>query len=293
MSYKNALTRFLIAMTIWGTVGVLVHFIPLPSSIIANVRGIIGSLFLLIVLAVKRRHLDGQAIRRNLKYLLPCGVALGFNWVLLFESYNMIGVGIGTVLYYLAPVFVILLSPLLFKEKLTAFRCLCAATALVGMILTSGVIGAGESWNAKGVLLALGSAGMYAAIVLLSKQQKNISAYDTTIFELGVSAVVLLVYNLLTVDFSTLQCTSRGLIMLLVVAILHTGIAYSLYFGAIPYLPVQTSAICSYIDPIVAIIASAIILREPMTLLSGIGAVLVLGGTLASQLKRTEKESAP
>lgn len=286
MSYKKALTQLLVSMTIWGTIGVLVHYIPLPSSIIANVRGLVGTLFLLLVLAIKGQHFDKPAIRRNLKYLLPCGAALGFNWVLLFEAYHSIGVGVGTVLYYLAPVFIIMVSPVLFKEKLTGFRCLCAAAALLGMVLTSGVIGAGESWNVRGVLLALGSAGMYAAIVLLSKMQKDISAYDTTIFELGVSAIVLLVYNALTVDFSTLHCTPGGLLLLLIVAVVHTGIAYALYFGALPHLPVQTSAICSYIDPIVAILSSALILREPMTLMSGVGAVLVLGSTLASQLKK-------
>ena len=289
MSYKKALARLLIAMTIWGTVGVMAHYIPLPTSITANVRGLVGALFLLLLLAIRRQHLNWADIRRNLKFLLPCGAALGFNWVLFFESFRYTSVAIGTVCYYLAPVFVILISPIVFHEKLTPFRCVCAAVALVGLIFTSGILEGGEGWNAKGVLLALGSAVMYASIVLLSKMQKDISAYDTTIFELGISAIVMLIYNLLTVDLSALQCDARGIIILLVVAVVHTGIAYALYFGALPYLPVQTSAICSYIDPVVAILASAVILREPMSFLSAVGAVLVLGSTLAGELWSRKK----
>ena len=280
----SAKARLILAMFIYGTIGIFVKWIPLPSSIIANVRGIVGTLFLLAVVALKRDKLHWADIRRNLKWLLPCGIMLGFNWIALFEAYRYVSVAVATVCYYLAPVFVLLVSPLLLREKLTPVRCLCAAAALVGMILTSGVIQSGFGGSFIGIALAVLSAVMYAAIVLLSKKISGLPAYDTTIMELGISALVLLPYNLLTVDVSALTCPTGGLLLLLVVGVVHTGIAYALYFGAIPHMKAQTAAIFSYIDPIVAILLSALLLREPMDALAAIGAVLVLGSTLFSEL---------
>ena len=286
----QARAKLIFSMFIYGTIGLFVRWIPLPSSVIANVRGVVGTLFLLLVIALKRDHLHWDAIRKNLKFLLPCGIMLGFNWMLLFEAYNYTSVAVATVCYYLAPVFVLLVSPLLLREKLTPSRCFFALIALIGMVLTSGIVQNGFSGSFTGIFLAVGSAVMYAAIVLLSKLLKDIPSYDITIMELGISAIVLLPYNLITVERSALNCSAGQLGLLLVVGIVHTGIAYALYFSAIPYLRAQTAAIFSYIDPIVAILLSALLLREPMDILSAIGAILVLGSTLVSELWEGRKK---
>ena len=293
MSSNSAKFRLLLSMFIWGTIGLFVRMIPLPSSIICNVRGLVGSLFLLLVLTLQHKKLNWTAIRANLKILLPIGAVMGFNWMMLFEAYNYTTVAVATVLYYLAPVVVLLLSPLVLKEKLTARRCIFVAIALLGMVFTSGVIqsGGGGSWDARGVVLAVGSAVMYAGIVLLSKFLKDVDSYDITIVELATSAIVLIPYNLLTVDFSTLSLHTTGLICLIVLGVVHTGVAFWLYFGALPILPAQTSALLSYIDPVVAIFLSALLLKEPMDALCAVGAVLVLGSTVLSELLPSKKRA--
>jgi drug/metabolite transporter (DMT)-like permease len=196
------------------------------------------------------------------------------------------------VLYYLAPV-VVLVSPVILKEKLTLRRSIFVPIALVGMVFTSGIIqsGSGGSWNARGVVLALGAAVMYACIVLLTKFTRDIRSYDITIVELGISAIVLLPYNLLTVDFTAISIDGKGILMLAILCIVHTGIAYWLYFGSLPHLPAQTSALLSYIDPVVAILLSALLLHEPMDALCAIGAVLVLGSTVLSEMLPHKKNT--
>lgn len=285
MSARSAKIRLILSMFIYGTIGLFARAIPLPSSIVCNVRGIVGSLFLLFVLYLQKERLDWKAIRANWKILLPIGAVMGFNWMLLFEAYHYTTVAVATVFYYLAPVAVMILSPLVLKEKLTSRRVLFVVIALVGMVFTSGIIqsGGGGNWDARGVLLATGSACMYAAIVLLTKFLKNIKSYDITIVELAVSAIVLLPYNLLTVDFPSLSIDTKGIIALVILGVVHTGVAFWLYFAALPILPAQTSALLSYIDPVVAIFLSALLLREPMDALCAIGAVLVLGSTVLSE----------
>lgn len=290
-NHRAAKLRLIFAMTMFGTLGLFIRAIPLPSSVIALVRGAVGAAFLLAVCAMRKTPPDKRAIRRNLKYLIPCGVAMGFNWILLFESYRYTTVAVATLCYYLSPVIILLLSPVLLKEKLTALKAGCIALALGGMFLVSGVVqSGGTGFNATGILLGLGAAVLYAFIVLLSKQLTDISSYDTTIMELGISAVVMLVYNLMTVDLSALTCTPIGFASLAVVAIFHTGVCYALYFGSIAVLPAQTSALFSYIDPVVAILLSALLLREPMDVLSAIGAVLILGSTLLGEVLESRKK---
>lgn len=286
--------RLVFAMAMFGTLGLFIRAIPLPSSVIALVRGSVGAAFLLAVSTARKTPPDRKAIGRNLKYLLPCGIAMGFNWILLFEAYRYTTVAVATLCYYLSPVIILLLSPLLLKEKLTALKAGCIALALGGMFLVSGVVQSGmsgEVLNLTGIALGLGAAVLYAFIVLCSKQLKDISSYDTTMMELGISAVVMLVYNLVTVDLSALTCPPLGLASLAVVAIFHTGVCYALYFGSIAVLPAQTSALFSYIDPVVAILLSALVLREPMDTLSAIGAVLILGSTLLGEVLEHRKQS--
>lgn len=284
--------RLIFAMTVFGTIGIFIRYIPLPSAFIALVRGAIGTAFLLLISWVKKTPPDSKAIRRNLRFLIPSGVVMGFNWILLFEAYRYTTVAVATLCYYLSPVIILLLSPLVLKEKLTGLKSACIAVALAGMFLVSGVVQSGldgTSFNATGIVLGVGAAVLYAFIVLLNKRLTGISSHDSTMTELGISAVVMLFYNLLTVDFSALACPPLGLVLLLVVAVFHTGFCYNLYFGSIARLPAQTSALFSYIDPVVAILLSALLLREPMDLLCAIGAVLILGSTLAGELLEGRK----
>lgn len=281
---NTARLKIISAMVIFGTIGIFRKYIPLDSSLIALVRGGVGTLFLLLVVFLSRTRLNKPAIRRNFLLLAISGAAIGVNWIFLFESYRYTSVATATLCYYMAPIFVMLLSPIILKQKLGSRKLICVGAALLGMVLVSGVLeSSGGSFT--GVLLGLGAAAFYASVILMNQFIRDIPAYDKTILQLGSASVVLLPYVLLTVDFAAQTVSPLSLIMLLLVGIIHTGIAYWLYFGGMKDLPAQTVALLSYLDPVVAILLSALLLGEPMTLLSGIGAMLVLGATAMSELK--------
>lgn len=282
---NTAKFNLLLAMFIWGTIGLFVKYIPLPSSVIAMVRGFVGAIFLLIFIKIKKQPMDKAAIKANLFKLCLSGAFLGFNWILLFEAYKYTTVATATLCYYLAPVIVILISPVVLKEKLTWKKLVCVLVALIGMVFVSGVLKTGFSGGSEytGMLFGMGAACFYACIVLTNKKIKDISAYDTTIMQLAIAGIVLVPYVLLTQDLSSIELSGASIGLLAVVCIVHTGIAYALYFGCMKSLKGQTIAILSYIDPIVAILLSALVLKEPLGLYGAIGAVLVLGATLASE----------
>ena len=287
----NAKIKIITAMVTFGTIGVFVRYIPIPSSIIALVRGVLATIFLLTVMAAGKRRPDRTAIRRNLALLVISGGMIGFNWILLFEAYNYTSVAVATLCYYLAPVFVIIASPFVLGEKLTMRKTLCVISALAGMVMVSGVIqnyvsgGNAEDLNLTGVLLGIGAGALYATIILMNKKLKNISSYDTTVMQLAAASIVLVPYCLLTVDIGSLEVTPGSAVLLVIVGIVHTGIAYVLYFGSIKELPAQTVAIFSYIDPILAVLLSAFLLKESMDMLSISGAILILGSTFVSEMK--------
>ncbi|MBQ3063814.1 MAG: DMT family transporter [Clostridia bacterium] len=279
------------AMTVFGTIGIFRHYIPLPSATVALARSAIGALFLLLCLAVLHRRPDFGAVRKNLGYLLASGVFLGFNWVLLFEAYKYTTVAAATLSYYMAPIILVLVAPLFLGECLTLKKGICALVALGGMVLVSGIFEVGFSGGAEliGIGLGLAAACLYAAIIIFNKKMRGIDAMTKTLCQFAVSAAVLLPYVLIAEDITREMLTPLGISLLLVVCVVHTGLAYVAYFGSVRALPSDTVAIFSYIDPVLAVLLSALFLKEPMTPLGIVGAVLVLGAAFLSEYTKQRK----
>ena len=286
----NAKASLILAMVIFGTIGIFRKYIPLSSGIVAFTRGFLGVVFLLVFIKIKKIKMDRELIKRHLKILLISGGFIGLNWVLLFESYRYTSVAVATLCYYMAPIFVMVVSPFLLKEKLTVKKTICVVAALVGMVFVSGVLDGGMKHisEVKGIIFGLGAAALYASVVMMNQKLREVPTYDKTIMQLGAATVVLIPYILLMEDLSAVVLTPLITGMLFIVGVVHTGISYALYFGSMNSLKAQTVALFSYIDPIVAIVLSALFLKEPMTSDSCIGAVLVLGATMISELPEKE-----
>ena len=282
---KKEKSMLLLSMVIFGTIGLLRRYIPCSSGFLALTRAVIGAVFLLVLVRMKKQKPDLTAIRKNGLLLILSGAALGFNWIFLFESYNHTSVATATVCYYLAPIIVILLSPVLFQEKLNRKQQICAAAALAGLVAVSGLLDTGfPGWDElRGVAFALAAAGLYACVMICNKKITGIGPYEKTISQLFLAAAVMLPYVLLTENLSEMELSFHAIFLLLVAGIVHTGIAYWLYFGSMGALKAQTVALYSYLDPIVAIVLSLVVLKEPMTPISVIGAVLVLCSAFLSE----------
>jgi len=278
--------KLIIAMLIFGSIGLFVRQIPLPSSVIALCRGFSGSIFLLIAAVITKMSWNFPSIKRNLPLLIFSGAALGFNWILFFEAFRYTTVSAATLAYYCAPVFIVLLSPILLKESLTLNKIAGIAMAMLGMVLVNGMIQGGAD-PLKGMLFGLAAACFYASVVLMNKFIRDLSSLETTIIQMIAAAFVLLPYVILTEDIASLSLPQgTGLLCLFIVGIVHTGIAYTLYFGSIKELPTQTAAVFSYIDPVSALFFASIFLQEWMNSWQWLGALLILGGAVCMERKK-------
>ena len=279
----NGKLKILTSMAIFGTVGIFVRFIPLASAGIAFCRGILGCVFLLILMALTGKKPNFADIQKNGWLLAVSGSAIGINWILLFEAYRYTTVAIATICYYLAPAFVTLGSPLI-GETLSGKKLGCIGVALIGMVFVSGVLQGDQHSSVLGVVLGVGAAVFYATVILLNKKLSPISANDRTLCQLAAASLVVAPYLLMTggIDFGGMSAFSW--ILLSILGIVHTGLAYALYFGGIRDVHAQTAAILSYLDPVLSILLSALILREKLDAFSIIGAVFILGSALYSEL---------
>ena len=269
------------AMLIFGTIGLAVRGAALPSGFVAAARGALGALFMLVIMLLGRRRPSLSAIRQNILPLLLSGGFIGFNWILLFESYRYTTVATATAVYYMAPIFVVLLSPPVLGTRLSPGRLLAVLSAIIGMLLLS------EVWTLDfgggsylGILLALGAAALYASVTLINKKMKDITAEDKTLVQLASAAVVVLPYTLICEELTPGMLTPHSVALLLLIGVLHTGIAYSLYFGSLGVLPADTVSVISYLDPIFAVAISVIFLEESMSPVAIIGAIVILASAL-------------
>ena len=273
---------YILAMLIFGTNGYLVAHLSLQGSQIVLVRTLVGGL-LLTAIVLLRGGFDREAVRAEWRDLLFGGVALGLNWVALFTAYRMLNVSLATLIYYAGPMLVLLFSPLLFRESLTPQKIAAVAIVAAGLFcITGSITSAGMSLT--GLLAAVLSALFYASLIIFNKRIVKTGGMQTAALELDVAFVVVLIYVLLTAGIP--HPLKADIPYLLVLGLVNTGIAYMLYFTGLQKLPGQSVALISYVDPVSALVFSALLLHETMTPLQVLGAVLIIGGALLGELRR-------
>ena len=279
MKHINSKTKIIIAMVIWGTIGIFVRGIDLNSIEIAFFRAFLGSLFLILVSLVSKDKINKEILKSNLLILSLSGIALGINWILLFQAMKYTTISNATLSYYFAPVFITVFSVVLFKEKMSIKNVVCLLGAVLGLflIVKSGEVEVISDFNhTKGILYGLAGAVFYAIVVILNKYVKELPGFQATLIQLSVAAIVLvpIVFLNSSIDFKTIDLSTW--ILILIIGIVHTGIAYVLYFSSIKDVKSQSIAMLSYLDPIVAILMSFLILGESMGIVQIIGGLLIL-----------------
>ena len=272
---------YILSMLIFGTNGILVHHISLASSQIILMRTLIGGLLLTLIVLL-RGGFDRAGIRADLLPLLLGGSVLGLNWVALFEAYRQLNVSLATLIYYVGPILVLLFSPVLFREKLNSRKITSVVLVAVGLVCISGSI-ALRGMSMRGLLTAVVSALFYAAVIIFNKRITNTGGLQTAALELDIAFVIVLIYMMLTVGLP--HPAVSDIPWIAVIGLVNTGLAYLLYFSGLQKLPAQSAALISYVDPVSALVFSALFLHETMTPVQILGAVLIIGGAVFGELK--------
>lgn len=276
---------FVAAMLIFGSNGVFASMLEMSGAQLVLLRTLIGGAVLLIIILISRSRTPKEVLLREKWRLLFAGVCLGANWALLFEAYNLMNVSLATLTYYTAPVLVLVLAPLVLKERQNGLAYLGMAVVIVGMLLVVGTDFGEGGVSATGLIVGLGSAVFYAILMLVNKQITGVSGLNLTFIEIVIAAVILLPYVFATSGGVPLPTDARGIFALLFLCTVNTGFACWLYFSSMNRLPAKAVALMGYFDPVSALIFSAVFLDERLSGLQLAGAVLVLAGALVGQFR--------
>ena len=288
---NKARLQLIISMSIFGTLAIFVRNISVSSGELAMYRAILAAILIgtyLLISGQKSKNSSGnnetmsnnpfRCTKKELILLLFSGMAMGFNWILLFEAYKYTSVSAATLSYYFAPIIVTVVCPFLFHEKLTKKQILCFTMSTLGVFLITGVPDfQNMGRDTIGILFGLSAAVFYATVILLNKFIKNVAGIHRTFLQFLAAVVTLIPYVALTSGFHINTLDSKGWVNLLIVGLIHTGITYCLYFSSLKELPGQEAAILSYVDPLMAVIISVSILGESISLPQIIGGILILG----------------
>lgn len=285
-SLRKSRAMMVTAMVTFGTLALFVRKISVSSGELALYRAVMATLMLGAYFLISGQRIDFRAIRKELPLLLISGMAMGINWILLFEAYRYTTVSVATLSYYFAPVIVTLACPILFKEKMGVKQWICFAMSTLGIVLITGIgdLSGGDT-HFIGILFGFGAAVLYASVILLNKFIKGVAGIQRTFLQFVAAVVILLPYVLCTGGFHLTTMDGIGWVNLLMVGIVHTGITYCLYFSSLKEIPGQEAAILSYIDPLIAVAVSVFLLGEQMTVQQLIGGGLILGFTLWNEIK--------
>lgn len=276
---------FIISMVIFGTIAVFVKAINVSSGEIALYRAILAALIIGLYLLITKQRIQIKEVKKDLALIAISGMLMGFNWIFLFEAYKYTTVSVSTLAYYFAPIIVMIVCPLLLKEKLTKKQIICFILSTIGLVLIIGISDLSlNSRHTIGVLLGLSAAVFYAAVIIINKYIKSISGIHRTLIQFLAAIIVLFPYVLITSGITINNLEINGWICLLIVGIVHTGITYCAYFSSLKNLKGQTVALLSYIDPFVAVLISFLI-NEKMTFLQIIGGILIILGTILNEIK--------
>ena len=286
----NPRLMLIASMTIFGTLAPFVRNISVASGELALYRAVLAAALIAVFLLATGQMIPFGKIRKEVPLLLASGVAMGFNWILLFEAYKYTTVSVATLSYYFAPVIVTVVCPVLFREKLTVKQIICFVMSTAGLVMITGIGELDGGNHLIGILYGLGAATLYATVILLNKFIRNVEGIHRTFLQFLSAIVVLLPYVLLTSGVTLGGLNTVGWVNLMIVGLVHTGVTYCMYFSSLKELPGQKAAILSYIDPLVAVLISVTILGESMTMWQIIGGILILGFTLWNEISPKSAE---
>ncbi len=287
---KKAKWMLVISMAIFGTLGLFVRHIDVSSGELALYRAIMAAILIGAYLWISENKIPFRSIKKAVPLLLFSGMAMGINWMLLFEAYRYTTVSVATLSYYFAPVLVMIVCPILFREKITVKQVICFIMSTLGIVLITGVGDVGQSGtDFIGILFGLGAAVFYAAVIIINKFIKEVDGIHRTFLQFVAAIIILIPYVAMTGGIHLSNLDTLGWGALLFVGIVHTGITYCLYFSSLKEISGQKVAILSYIDPLVAVLISVTLLGETMTVWQVIGGILILGFTLWNEINIEKK----
>ena len=285
---KKSYLKYLSSLLLFGSNGIVASYILLNSHEIVFLRTFIGSIFLICLLLLSKQKLQAFDNKKDAIYLIASGISTGISWLFLYQAYTEIGVSLATLACYCGPIIVILLSPLIFNERLDIYKISGFIIVFTGMIFVNGSK-LSQTGISFGLVCGILSAVTYSLMVIFAKKVKTINGLEYSFIQLISSFFIVAIFLGLKQGFYIPKLT-ENIFPVLFLGVINTGIGCYLYFSSIKELPAGTVAICGYLEPLSALFFSAIFLNERLSFIQIIGAIFIIGGAVIAELSKYLKE---
>ena len=266
-----------IAMAIFGSIGFFTIKTGIPAVELVFVRCICATVFLGSLWLISGLHKVEVWQKREVVQTIVCGIFLVLNWVFLFKAFEVMSITVTITLYNLAPIFVLIISSLFLKEKLTLTSLLAIVTCFLGSLLIIGIqnVNSLSDFVSSGFGWAILSAICFAMTMLLGKGIKQLSAYAMTFVQTSIGILMLFPF----MDFSVfIGLSQSNWFYIIGTGLIHTGFVYYLFFNSLRKLSTVVISALVFVDPVVAILLDTILLDFKPTILQSLGILLVFGG---------------
>ncbi len=270
-----------IAMTISGSIGWFVIVSGQPVLDVVFWRCVVGAVTLIVICGTMGLLRRDAMSRRQLMLAAAGGVAVVLNWLLLFGAYSRSSISIATTVYNTQPFMLVGLGALLFAERLTASKLLWLVVAFGGVLLLVRVAPDSANMGSNylhGIFMALGAAFFYAVAAIIAKKLTGVAPMLIVLVQVLVGTLMLAPLAHLATP-PTNASTWGALVTL---GVIHTGVMFTLLYGAIQKLPTHLTGALSFIYPLVAIIVDVLAFGhrlQPLQILGGAAILLAAAGT--------------
>lgn len=278
---KKGLLEMFFATFIWGSIPVFSVWCNLPSPIFVFFRVLLAFPFVFLY-SVKK---FGVKEFFRLKPFIPLflsGIVLSLNWILFFWAIQLTSVANAVILYYLGPIFTIILAVLFLKEHFGKILFWATLLAFSGAVLTfvPNMNTAVFHRTFLGLITAFFSGLFYGLLGFISKIGiKFHSAMKLITYQIFIS----IFFTLPFLFFLHFKIYPLIIALLVVTGLVHTALALFLWYDSLNYIRVATAAIFSYLDPLFAIVLSLALLHQNPTLFQIFGGVLItISGIMVS-----------
>ena len=279
----RAYAGYIFSSILFGINGIVASYIHLASSEIVLFRTWIGGIFLVLLFGLGKYRFTFYQYKKECAFIGIAGLAMGASWMFLYEAYQQVGVSIATLTYYSGPILVMALAPVVYKERITWKKLVGFAAVVLGLLWIVG----GDNWdiryNTWGLVCGFSAAAMYAVMVLFNKRAVHIRGMENTILQLAAAGVLVSVFVGVRVGWPEVQREEEW-IPFLVLGVINTGIGCYFYFSSIGNLPVQTVAVCGYLEPLFAVLFSALFLGERLAGIQLLGVAFMIAGAVYSEV---------
>lgn len=258
---------------VFSSMGLFVKFISLNGLIIYFFAALIST-FIFGLILLKENKLKSFFTKRNLLIPLCIGIFGVINNVSYFYAYQLTTIANATFAHYLFPILVVILAPLILKEKAKTKSLFLLILSLTGLIILLNPANFSlSSTNTLGTLLALVSAfGSALTIIIFKKASEFYEDKEILFSQMFSSSIILLPFIL----YQQPNILSHDIIPLLILGIIHQGFNVLLFIKAVTKLPVQNVSLITYLEPVGAVLLSLIFLKEIPTITTLIGGILIL-----------------